>query len=91
MGVYIILVEQTEYGIPCQDNVTLQTQKLKEADSEPWCGMQVIDINTGSCVHWFRIDGAVAEMYDVDVVPGVVCAQSLGFATNQPLGLITIE
>ena len=66
-------------------------EKLKEADSEPWCGMQVIDINTGSCVHWFRIDGAVAEMYDVDVVPGVVCAQSLGFATNQPLGLITIE
>jgi hypothetical protein len=26
-------------------------KKLSEADSEPWCGVQVIDLNTGTCVH----------------------------------------
>ena len=50
---------------------------------------QVIDLDSGACVHWFRIDGPVAELYDLGVVPGVVRPTSLGFATNEILGLIT--
>ena len=64
-------------------------KKLAEADSEPWCGVQMIDLDTGACVHWFRIDGPVAELYDLGVVPGVVRPMALGFATNEILGLIT--
>ena len=64
-------------------------QKLADADSEPWCGVQVIDLNSGSCVHWFRLDGAVAELYDLAVVPGVTRPMALGFASNEILGLIT--
>lgn len=66
-------------------------KKLRDADSEPWCGVQVIDLETGACVQWFRIDGAVGELYDVAVVPGVVRPMSLGFATNEVLNLITHE
>ena len=44
-------------------------QKLAEADSEPWCGVQVIDLDTGVCVHWFRIDGPVAKLYGLGVLP----------------------
>ena len=65
--------------------------KLKDADSEPWCGVQIIDLNTGSCVQWFRIDGAIAELYDVCVLPGVKCGMALGFATDEIIGLITHE
>ena len=64
-------------------------KKLAETDSEPWCGIQVIDLDTGACVHWFRIDGPVGELYDLGVVPGVVRPMALGFATNEVLGLIT--
>jgi uncharacterized protein (TIGR03032 family) len=64
-------------------------RRLAQADSEPWCGMQVIDLDTGACEHWFRIDGPVAELYDLGVVPGVVRPMALGFATNEILGLIT--
>ena len=64
-------------------------KKLAEADSEPWCGVQVIDLDTGTCVHWFRIDGPVAELYDVGVVPGVIRPMSLSFASTEILGLIT--
>lgn len=63
--------------------------KLADADSEPWCGVQVIDLETGGCVQWFRIDGAVGELYDVAVVPGVFRPMSLGFASNEVLGLVT--
>ena len=64
-------------------------KKLADADSEPWCGVQVLDLDTGTCVHWFRIDGPVGELYDLGVVPGVVRPMALGFATNEILGLIT--
>jgi uncharacterized protein (TIGR03032 family) len=63
--------------------------KLKAADSEPWCGVQVIDLKTGACVEWFRIDGAIAEIYDVAAVAGVACPMSLGFASDEIKGLIT--
>jgi uncharacterized protein (TIGR03032 family) len=32
-------------------------RKLAETDSELWCGVQIVDLDTGACVHWFRIDG----------------------------------
>ncbi len=64
-------------------------RKLAEADSEPWCGVQVIDLRSGTCAHWFRIDGPVAELYDLGIVPGVVRPMALGFASNEILELIT--
>jgi uncharacterized protein (TIGR03032 family) len=64
-------------------------QRLAETDSEPWCGVQVIDLDSGTCVHWFRLDGAVTELYDVGVVAGVARPMALSFATNEILGLIT--
>ena len=64
-------------------------ERLKAADSEPWCGIQVIDLDKKTCVEWFRIDGAVAEIYDVAVLPGIACPMSLGFASNEIRNLIT--
>jgi uncharacterized protein (TIGR03032 family) len=64
-------------------------RKLAEADSEPWCGVQVIDISSGTCVHWFRIDGPMAELYDVAIVAGNVRPMALGFASSEIMELIT--
>ncbi|MDF1778051.1 MAG: TIGR03032 family protein [Rhizobiaceae bacterium] len=64
-------------------------QRLSDADSEPWCGVQVIDLNTGSCVDWFRIDGTISELYDVEVVPGVVCPMAVSPFSHEAAGLIT--
>ena len=52
-------------------------RRLEEADSEPWCGLQVIDLTDGTCVHWFRIDGAVAELYDVGLLADIACPMAL--------------
>jgi hypothetical protein len=51
--------------------------------------VQVIDLKSGACVHWFRLDGGVAELYDLAIVPGAMRPMSLGFASNEILGLIT--
>ncbi len=66
-------------------------EKLIEADSEPWCGMQIIDLNTGRCVEWFRIDGSVTEIYDVRILNGISCPMALGFASTDIKSLITHE
>ncbi len=63
--------------------------KLKEADSEAWCGIHVIDLETGNCVEWFRIDGDITEIYDIAILKGVSCPMSLGFASNEIKRLIT--
>jgi uncharacterized protein (TIGR03032 family) len=63
--------------------------RLDAADSDPWCGMQVIDLDTGACEHWFRIDGPVSELYDLAVVPGVVRPMAVGFVNDEILNLIT--
>ncbi len=66
-------------------------QRLTNTDSEPWCGIQVIDLDNGSCVEWFRIDGEIGELYDVEIIPDTFCPRSYGFLTNDVLGIITIE
>lgn len=66
-------------------------QKLKDADSEAWCGIQIIDLETRGCVEWFRIDGAIGEVYDVAALNGITCPMSLGFVSNDIKSLITHE
>jgi uncharacterized protein (TIGR03032 family) len=63
--------------------------KLAERDSEPWCGVQIIDLSTGSCVDWFRIDGNIGELYDVEVIPGFSCPMSVSPGSAEAASLVT--
>lgn len=65
--------------------------KLKAADSEPWCGIQVIDLENGTCVQWLRLDGAIAELYDLGVIAGVATPMALGFANADVATLVVPE
>jgi|SRR5665213_918114 len=64
-------------------------QKLKDADSEAWTGVQVIDLTTGNVVQWFRMDGPVAELYDVNIVEGFNQPMCIGFENDDILAFIT--
>lgn len=64
-------------------------RRLQEADSAPWCGVQIIDLNTGTCVDWFRIDGNITELYDVEVIPGFATPMALSLGTPELANLIT--
>lgn len=58
-------------------------ENLSARDAEARCGLQVIDLSSGDVVHWLRIEGIVAELYDVVVLPGVVRPMALGFKTDE--------
>jgi uncharacterized protein (TIGR03032 family) len=64
-------------------------QKLKDADSEPWCGLQIIDLAKGTCVDWFRIDGVIGELYDVEVLPGIKTPMCVRPGSPEASDLIT--
>jgi uncharacterized protein (TIGR03032 family) len=64
-------------------------QRLKDADSEPWCGIQIIDLAKGVCTEWFRIDGAVQEIFDVAVINGHTCPMSIGPSAPEIIKFVT--
>ncbi|MEL6485715.1 MAG: TIGR03032 family protein [Pseudomonadota bacterium] len=64
-------------------------QKLTEADSEPWCGVQVIDLEKGNCVDWFRIDGDIGELYDVELIEGYSCPMTVSPNSSDAATLLT--
>jgi uncharacterized protein (TIGR03032 family) len=67
----------TFHGLPIDE-------LLKQRGAEPQCGLQVIDLRSGTIAHWVRLDGSlVTELYDVVVLPGVRQPMALGFKTDE--------
>lgn len=58
-------------------------EQLKRRGAAPRCGLMVIDLRTGDAVHWLRLDGAVRELYDVAVLPGVRRPAAIGFKNDE--------
>jgi uncharacterized protein (TIGR03032 family) len=72
----------------CFEGLALD-DKLKQADSEPWCGVQIIDLSTNSCVDWFRIDGNVTELFDLEVIPNSTCPMAVPPESPEAAQLVT--
>ena len=66
-------------------------RRLKESDSEAWCGVQVIDLATGNCTDWFRIDGTIGELYDVELVQNFACPMTVSPNSPDAGALVTLE
>jgi len=70
----------------------LDLQKNLEAkSSEAWCGVQIVDLKSGSVVEWVRLDGPVTELFDVAFLDEVKCPMALGQQSPENLSLISIE
>lgn len=66
-------------------------QRLQDTDSEPWCGIHVIDLDTYTCVEWIRIDGAVGELFDVEILPGCRCPMTVSPNSSEIASLLTFS
>ena len=65
--------------------------KLEEKDADAWCGVQIVSLRTGDVAHWVRLDGAIAELFDVCVLPGVKNPITLGPNSKEIREFITME
>jgi uncharacterized protein (TIGR03032 family) len=75
--------DRTFAGLPLDD-------ALSARGVEAECGLHVIDLHNGDCVHWLHLQGMVSELYDVVVLPGVVCPSALGFRTDEIQQLLAV-
>ena len=66
--------------------------RLTQKGAEPQCGLQIIDLRSGSISEWLRLDGTlVTELYDSVVLPGVRQPMAVGFKTTEIERLMLIE
>ncbi len=63
-------------GLKLEDN-------LKEREADARCGLLVVELNSGSIVHWLRLEGIVEELFDVAVLPGVIRPRAVGFMNDE--------
>jgi len=65
--------------------------ELKMRDADPWCGVQIVNLASGDIVEWIKLEGAVTELMDVAVLPGVRWPVATGFLNEEIHKLYTFE
>lgn len=58
-------------------------ERLQAKDVAPRCGLMVIDLRTGDCVHSLQIEGVVEELYDVAVIPNRRTPMAIGIKSDE--------
>ncbi len=66
-------------------------QKLKEKNTDAWCGIQILSLSTGEVAQWLRFDGPITELFDICILPGVKNPITLGPESPEIRDFITIE
>jgi uncharacterized protein (TIGR03032 family) len=74
--------ERTFSGLELDD-------RLRDKGTEARSGLAVVELATGSLVHWLELSGELREMYDVQILPGVRCASALGLHSKEIWGVAT--
>jgi uncharacterized protein (TIGR03032 family) len=64
---------------------------LRKRDGDPWCGVLVINLQSGDVVEHVRLDGAIKELFDVAVIPGAVCPMAIGIDSPEITSMITYD
>jgi len=66
-------------------------EKLKEKDADAWCGIQIVSLTSGDVAQWLRFDGAITELFDICILPGVKNPITLGPNSTEIRDFLTIE
>ena len=64
------------------EGLALQDE-LRKRDGDPWCGVLIVELRSGDIVESIRLGGAIRELFDVAVIPGVACPMALGVASPE--------
>ena len=63
--------------------------RLNSQGNRPQCGLMVIDLQTGTALHWLYFQGVIEELFDVVVLPGVLQPQAIGLQSDEIQRLVT--
>ena len=78
-----------------RNNKTFSNLKLSELLEKEKisarCGLMVVDLKSGDCVHTLNIEGIVEELYDVMPLPNVIRPMAVGLKADEIKHMISIE
>lgn len=83
----VVGLSRPRYGTESEERMPC----FSDPSAKNWCGIQILDSDSGECVHWFRIEGAVREIFDVAVLPGVGCVRAASPLDDEAIDWITID
>uniref|UniRef100_A0A8J7CWI9 TIGR03032 family protein n=1 Tax=Desmonostoc muscorum LEGE 12446 TaxID=1828758 RepID=A0A8J7CWI9_DESMC len=63
--------------------------RLNSQGNRPQCGLMVIDLQTGTALHWLYFQGVIEELFDVVVLPGALQPQAIGLQSDEIQRLVT--
>ncbi len=66
-------------------------EALRSRDAEPWCGILIVNLASGDIVEWVKLEGFISELFDVVVMPGVVCPMAIGPDTIEARSTISFD
>lgn len=75
--------DKTFSGLPLDD-------LLKAKDTNPRCGLMVVNLKSGAIEHWLRFEGVITELYDVQIMPQVQRPMAFGFQSEEIAQCITL-
>lgn len=64
---------------------------LRDRDADPWCGILIVNLQTGDIVEWVRLEGYITELFDIAAMLGVRCPMALGPNTVEIQNSISFE
>lgn len=72
-------------------NKAFEGLALAERVAEPWCGLLIVDLNSGAGVEWLRFEHTIDELYDVAALPGVRQAEAIGLLGDDIERRVTLD
>lgn len=64
---------------------------LRRRDADAWCGVLVVDLESGDILEWIRLDGTINELFDVAVVPGARAPMTVAPSSDIMRTFITFD
>lgn len=64
--------------------------RLSATDSDARCGVQVIEVSSGTCLEWLLLDGPVGEIVELEVLPTLVYPMAMSLDETELLNLLTL-
>lgn len=65
--------------------------ELARRGGESWCGVQIVNLESGDIVEWLRFDGAIRELFDIQVLPGASCPMAVEASGPDLASFVSIE
>lgn len=64
---------------------------LSSRQTEPHCGLLVVDATNGETIAWVKIEGVVRELFDVSILEGVRNPSAIGLRSNEIHRIVSID